>query len=403
MGCSSSKRVEAAIDVYRPPPSSFAVFNINAIEEPWLKAMEAHHHEQLEAELDGKQLTHVPSQIIQKLNAIEDAPRTWEEVSKALEDIKPSLHKIPPTTTDKQPKTKAEQPPQPPSSLHDHNKNEQPPPPRKNFSFHTLEELDSKLSAKPNELKKSESMQELKKDNAVDSKFKKSLASISPKKGIAAAVVSGQESRTAPPPEGYKPKPVKDNIFILRDKQEREKEGKSAATGAVKYLFDPLSEFPEKCPPDGADSVVIYTTSLGGVRRTFEECNKMRSILESHQVVFDERDVSLHGKFLKELRELLEELGAGSSVSVPRMFVKGRYIGGAEEVMGLNETGKLGRILNRARIERGVGRLGCEGCGGARFVPCLECGGSCRIVVGDVKERCLKCNENGLVLCPLCA
>lgn len=394
MGCSSSKRVEAAIDVYRPPPSSFAVFNINAIEEPWLKAMEAA-HEQHELD-DQKQTTHiVPSQIIEKLNAIEDAPRTWEEVSKALEDIKPSLHKIPPTTTDKQPpKTKAEQPP-PPSPLQNYN-NEQPqtpPAPRKNFSFHTLEEFDSKLSPKPNDqLKKSESMQEL----------KKSQTSINPKrKGIISD--SGPESRPAPTlPDGYKPKPVKDNIFILRDKQEREKEGKSAP---VNYFFDPLSEFPEKCPPDGADSVVIYTTSLGGVRRTFEECNKIRSILESHQVVFDERDVSLHGKFLKELREVLEgENGASAGgVSVPRMFVKGRYIGGAEEVMGLNETGKLGRILNRARIERGVGRLGCDGCGGARFVPCLDCGGSCKIVAGDVKERCLKCNENGLILCPLCA
>lgn len=392
MGCSSSKRVEAAIDVYRPPPSSFAVFNINAVEEPWLKAMEAA-HEQHELD-DQKQSTHiVPSQIIDKLNAIEDAPRTWEEVSKALEDIKPSLHKIPPTTTDEQPpKTKAEQPP-PPSPLQNYN-NEQPPPPRKNFSFHTLEEFDSKRSPKPNnQLKKSESMQEL----------KKPLPSINPKKkGIISATGpdSGPESKPAPTlPDGSKPKPVKDNIFILRDKQEREKEGKPAA---VNYFFDPLSEFPEKCPPDGADSVVIYTTSLGGVRRTFEECNKIRSILESHQVVFDERDVSLHSKFLKELREILEEDGAGGW-SVPRMFVKGRYIGGAEEVMGLNETGKLRRILNRARIERGVGRLGCDGCGGARFVPCLHCGGSCKIVVGDVKERCLKCNENGLILCPLCA
>jgi glutaredoxin domain-containing cysteine-rich protein 1 len=42
------------------------------------------------------------------------------------------------------------------------------------------------------------------------------------------------------------------------------------------------------------------------------------------------------------------------------------------------------------------------GCGGARFVPCWECGGSCKVVVGDGVERCGKCNENGLIMCPIC-
>jgi hypothetical protein len=36
MGCNSSKRIEASEDVYLPPPSSFAVFDINSIQEPWL-------------------------------------------------------------------------------------------------------------------------------------------------------------------------------------------------------------------------------------------------------------------------------------------------------------------------------------------------------------------------------
>ncbi|KAI5655315.1 hypothetical protein M9H77_32502 [Catharanthus roseus] len=362
MGCSSSKRIEAAaIDVYRPPPSSFAYFNINAIEEPWLKSMEEHQ------EIDEKP-THVPAPILEKLNAIEEAPKTWDEVSKALEDLKPSLTQIKPPPSTNPPKPKAEQPPPPPK-----------PTPRKSVSFHTLEELDgkTKVPSKPNNyLKKSESMTKLdpiKKDEPVP---------------VQRSVTTSDG--------GYKP--VKENIFILRDKLEREKEGKPATI----VKFDPLSDYPEKCPPGGSDSVVIYTTSLGGVRRTFEDCNKIRSILESHRVVFDERDVSLHGEFLSELKEVLEDVGGGS---VPRMFVKGRYIGGVEEVVNLNETGKLGRILNRARIEKGIGRLGCEGCGGARFVPCLECGGSCKIVLGDSKERerCPKCNENGLVVCPLCA
>ncbi|KAL3499206.1 hypothetical protein ACH5RR_038299 [Cinchona calisaya] len=409
MGCASSKRIEAAIDVYRPPPTSFAVFDINTIEEPWLKAMEAH---QLQQQQSEEKPTHVPAPLLEKLNSIEDAPRSWDEVSKALEDLKPSLHNNLSTiiaTPNPTPKTPALLPSPSPakentlkSATPTLNENENAP--RKSFSFHTLEELDAKLSSSKRDdddsdkddhpLKKTESMRK------AEEPPKKIVAKKPTKEGFAAATTL--PSRTIEPTrEGnHDYKSVKENIFILRDKMEREKEGK--VSNIVR--FNPLNDFPEICPPGGAESVVIYTTSLGGVRRTFEDCNKLRLILESHRFVFDERDVSLHGEFLNELRELL-----GEGVAVPRMFVKGRYLGGVDEVVNLNEEGKLGRILNWARVERGVGRLGCEGCGGARFVPCLDCGGSCKIVIdgGDgknmEKERCPSCNENGLVQCPICA
>jgi glutaredoxin domain-containing cysteine-rich protein 1 len=103
------------------------------------------------------------------------------------------------------------------------------------------------------------------------------------------------------------------------------------------------------------------------------------------------------GEFLNELRDL-----TGEGVSVPRVFIKGRYIGGVDEVVELNESGRLGRILVWARVERVEGRQACEGCGDARFVPCLECGGICKVLVDGVKERCGKCIENGLVRCPTC-
>ncbi|KAE8727043.1 hypothetical protein F3Y22_tig00005929pilonHSYRG00093 [Hibiscus syriacus] len=253
MGCSASKSSTATVDYYRPPPSSFAVFDVNAIDDPWVKAG------QLQQENQEKP-THVLEVILEKLNALEAAPYSWDEVSKALEDLKPAIN--------------------------DDNKKPQAP--------------------------------------------------------------------TSPP------KPAKQG---------------------------------------GNDIVVIYTTSLRGVRRTFEDCNKVRGILEVQRVVFEERDVSLHGEFLSELRELV-----GDEASVPRVFVKGRYLGGAEAVSELNETGKLGKILSIGRVDRGVGRLACGGCGGARFVPCVECGGSCKVaaVSGEKWERCGKCNENGLIHCPTC-
>lgn len=339
MGCASSKRVKAAVDVYRPPPSSFAVFDINAIQEPWLIVENPSDDQQ-----DKLQSlpAPVPSTILQKL---EDAggPRSWDEVSKALQ-----AHL----------KTPVVPPVQPPPTDH-------PPKeaPRKRSSFHTLEELDAKLSSKQiptTELRKLES----------------------------------KNSAPEPPKEATTGlKSVKDNIFIVRDRQEREKEGTKVA-----LKWDPLSEFPEKCPAGGGDSVVVYTTSLRGVRRTFDDCTRVRDILELQGVVFEERDVSLHGEYLREMRELV-----GEEVSVPRVFVKGRYVGGVEEVSELNESGKLGKLMRWGKVERRSGREACEGCGGARFVPCLDCGGSCKVFLeGDKRGRCGKCNENGLVYCPVC-
>ncbi|XP_017973884.1 PREDICTED: uncharacterized protein LOC18606733 isoform X2 [Theobroma cacao] len=363
MGCSASKRNQAIVDIYRPPPTSFAVFDINAIDEPWVKV------EQAQQENQEKKPTHVPAVILEKLNTFEtDAPYSWDEVSKALENLKPTLNnnnkKLPAPTS----------PPKPAKQV---NKQQ----PRKCLTFHTLEELDAKLSSKPaaNELRKTESMG---KETGTKTKTK----------------TTELNNPEPPVPDSTGFKSVKENIFILRDRQEREKEGRMGNYDKLMSKRDPLSQFPEMCPPGGADSVVIYTTSLRGVRRTFEDCTKVREIFEIQRVVFDERDVSLHGEFLNELRSIL-----GKEASVPRVFVKGRYVGGVEEVSELDESGKLGKILNKARVEKGVGRQACGGCGGARFVPCLECGGSCKVVVsGDKRERCGKCNENGLVHCPAC-
>ncbi|XP_020205015.1 uncharacterized protein At3g28850 [Cajanus cajan] len=321
MGCGSSKDVAVP---YRPAATSLAVFDINAIEEPWLKQVVPHEKEE-------KQTLGEP--ILDKLKMLDEtqAPKPWEEVRKTLEDLKPLITKEP---------QKSE-----------------------SFGFHTLEELDGKLKPNPEA-----------------------------KKATPTVLV---DPLPRPRPRGKK---LQDNIFIVRDRLERQKEEKESKWRDR----DPLSAFPENSPPGGADTVVLYTTSLGGVRKTFEECNRARDVLEAHRVVFDERDVSLHGGFLREVKELV---GEAVAVALPRVFVKGRYVGGLEELVELNETGRLRRILNATRVERGVGRQACGGCGGARFVPCLECGGSCKVAVDGVrahKERCPNCNENGLVHCPAC-
>ncbi|XP_059665350.1 uncharacterized protein At3g28850 [Cornus florida] len=158
-----------------------------------------------------------------------------------------------------------------------------------------------------------------------------------------------------------------------------------------------LSSFEKKCPPGGENAVVIYTTTLRGIRKTFEECNSARSIIGSHYIQVFERDVSMDSGFREELRGLM----GTKEVKVPLVFVKGRLIGGADEVVRLEEEGKLG-ILFRG-IPRALTR-GCEGCAGVRFVMCMDCSGSCKVLDEDGKNtvRCGECNENGLIQCPIC-
>ncbi|KAJ4908738.1 Glutaredoxin family protein [Raphanus sativus] len=161
----------------------------------------------------------------------------------------------------------------------------------------------------------------------------------------------------------------------------------------------------ENCPPGGEDSVVFYTTGLRGVRKTFEACRRVRFLLENHKVVFKERDVSMDSEFRDEMWRLL-----GGKVTSPRLFIRGRYIGGADEVVALNENGKLKKLLE------GISLVGspCECCENERFLICSSCNGSSRLIAEQHDDdetsndnkmwtRCRECNENGLVKCPLCS
>lgn len=173
-----------------------------------------------------------------------------------------------------------------------------------------------------------------------------------------------------------------------------------------------LDGFEELCPPKGENKVVIYTTTLRGVRKTFEACNAVRMVLEGSGVLFSERDVSMDRGFRDELWELMKGKDKGEFVP-PRVFVKGRYVGGCDEVLKIVEEGCLGKLLEGLpKMKPGYV---CESCGGARFLPCVGCNGSCKVVMilnkdvdGDqlgksVTVKCKDCNENGLVRCPICS
>ncbi|KAG5227702.1 electron transporter [Salix suchowensis] len=150
--------------------------------------------------------------------------------------------------------------------------------------------------------------------------------------------------------------------------------------------------------PGTEDRIVVYLTSLRGVRRTYEDCYAVRMIFRGFRVWIDERDVSMDSAYKKELQSVLGE----KNVSLPQVFIKGDHVGGAEVIKQMFETGELARVLDR--FPRQQPGFVCEGCGDARFVPCGNCSGSRKLFDEDegVLKRCLECNENGLIRCPDC-
>lgn len=186
---------------------------------------------------------------------------------------------------------------------------------------------------------------------------------------------------------------------VSEEEAEIKKMVSSASTRVVKSLNSDkfLESYKRICPPGGENKVVIYTTTLRGIRKTFEDCNVARSVVESMNVEIFERDISMHSAFKEELRVLM----GSKEVRVPLVFVKGRLIGGAEEMLRLDEEGKLGILLEGIPA---AAAAGCWRCGGVRFVMCVECSGSCRVVGEDGRKsvKCGNCNENGLIQCPKC-
>ncbi|KAK2643356.1 hypothetical protein Ddye_025119 [Dipteronia dyeriana] len=146
--------------------------------------------------------------------------------------------------------------------------------------------------------------------------------------------------------------------------------------------------------PGAEKHIVVYFTSLRVVRSTFEDCKYVRSILRGFRVQIDERDLSMDSAFLYELQGIFG--GCQSKLTLPRVFIGGRYIGGAEEVRQLHEAGELKKFVESLPA---AGPGVCEVCGGYSFVLCHECDGSHKLYAekaGGFKS-CNACNENGLI------
>lgn len=169
--------------------------------------------------------------------------------------------------------------------------------------------------------------------------------------------------------------------------------------GPDAWISSSLSNIPCIRLPDTEDKIVLYFTSLRGIRRTFEDCYVVRNIFRGCRVYVDERDISMDSAYRKELQSVL---GEKKNVTLPQVFIGGRYVGGAEVIKYLFEVGELAKILEG--FPKTKPGLFCDRCGDARFVPCMNCDGSRKIFDEDdgMLKRCLVCNENGLIRCPNC-
>lgn len=140
--------------------------------------------------------------------------------------------------------------------------------------------------------------------------------------------------------------------------------------------------------------VILYTTSVKGIRKTSKDCSRVHSLLKSLKVLYQERDIAMYSDFRDELQNL------GKLSALPRLFIKGRYIGGADDIFLLHEQGKF-QPLVRDILNKSEGP--CKRCAGVRSVVCRKCNGSHLMKLADGKRTtCTECNKNGLIKCPNC-
>lgn len=72
-----------------------------------------------------------------------------------------------------------------------------------------------------------------------------------------------------------------------------------------------------------AGKVVVYTTTMGVVRETFQDCVLVKKILRNLMVKYEERDVFMSRETQTEIRERM----GSDAIIVPQIFLEGQHIG----------------------------------------------------------------------------
>jgi glutaredoxin domain-containing cysteine-rich protein 1 len=148
--------------------------------------------------------------------------------------------------------------------------------------------------------------------------------------------------------------------------------------------------------------VVIYCTSCGVVRETFERCRLALELLKSIGVRAEVRDLHISGQALSEL---LDRLGLGEEErnfvnnALPLIYVNGHYFGNHNTLIELNDKAQLQNILAEFQ-----GRQKCTTCGDSGYTLCHACPGGKKSAKTffNTNLRCAFCDENGIVPCRKC-
>lgn len=80
--------------------------------------------------------------------------------------------------------------------------------------------------------------------------------------------------------------------------------------------------------------VEIYTKFTCGF------CFRAKSLLESKNVSFEEKDISMGGAGREEMIQR-----SGGRMTVPQIFIDGQHIGGSDDLAALDRSGELDRLL----------------------------------------------------------
>jgi glutaredoxin 3 len=79
--------------------------------------------------------------------------------------------------------------------------------------------------------------------------------------------------------------------------------------------------------------VEIYTTPFCGY------CARAKGLLEKKGIAYEEMDVMMDDKKRSEMRDRAKRS------TVPQIFINGQHIGGSDELMALDQAGKLDTLL----------------------------------------------------------
>eukprot|EP00039_Didymoeca_costata_P010099 m.134992 g.134992 ORF g.134992 m.134992 type:complete len:207 (+) comp14707_c0_seq7:290-910(+) len=194
--------------------------------------------------------------------------------------------------------------------------------------------------------------------------------------------------------------PIKSKVGTIRGKKNAVRAKLEILTGKELVRDKPVQKQLYDDELEGR-KLVVYTTTNAVIRTTFDRCTSILKLFENMRLKVYRKDVYLDPKLINEM-----QLRAPGH-EVPVVFVNGALLGNAEQVLELNEIGKLKEILAGFEV---APEKNCSRCGGAGYITCTWCQGSLKSLKNpysgkDVNMNVLKCtlcNSNGLQRCTQC-